>query len=249
MYVTDDKIFLHMVKSAGISVHKGLINSEQRVHVNQRHASLNNLPEYYQHLPRYSVIRKPEDWYKSFYQFFLGVQGYLSFMLNDPKDPYDGYIYPIDFNEFVRRSINFKDTLLKFPNKAKVFNNLLRSQGNLHFITGYFTEAIDPENQMSYEQFDMSLYEWFWRGCGADTAINIPMDRLDYVEDLFNIEIGHENKTKDKKIDMDYTDETLALVRETHKEFYDLIDNFDPENPKTYYESLADSNQEIKEIE
>jgi len=247
MYITDDKIFLHMVKSAGISVHKGLIQSEQNIHVNQRHASLNNLPEYYQDLPRYSVIRKPEDWYKSFYKFFLGVEGYLSFMLNDPKEPYDGYIYPIDFNEFVKRSINFKETLLKFPNKARVFNNLLRSQGNLHFVTGYFTEAIDPSNPLSFEQFNMSLYEWFWRGCGADTAVNIPMDRLDYVEELFDIKIGHDNKTKDKDLVIEYNDETLALVRETHKEFYDLYEAFDEEEPKTYYELFAENNQEEPE--
>ena len=247
MYATDDKVFLHMVKSAGISIHRGMIEKNLKINVNQRHASLNNLPEYYQHLPRYSVIRKPEDWYQSFYKFFIGVEGYLSFMLNDPLEPNEEgviFIEPIPFNEFVRRSINFKDTLLKFPNKARVFNNLLRSQGNLHFVTGYFTEAITPEDPMSYEQFDMSLYEWFWRGCGADSAINIPMDRLDYVEELFDIKIGHENKTSDKKLDIAYDEETLALVRETHSEFYDLMDNFNPEDPKTYYELMSDEEQQ-----
>lgn len=225
MYVTNDKVFLHMVKSAGISVHRGIIEAGHLVHVNQRHASLNNLPKKYQELPRYAVIRKPEDWYKSFYRFFLNVDGYLSWALNDLGE--DGYIHPIGLNEFVRRSINMKDTLIKYPNKARVFNNLLRSQGNMHFVTGYFAEAINKEELSSYNQFDMSLYEWFFNGCGQDTAINIPMDRLDLVEELFDIKIGHDNKTSDDKPREEYEPEVLALIRTTHSKYYDLYNNFD----------------------
>lgn len=246
MYVTDDRVFLHMVKSAGISFHKALIKSNQKIHVNQRHASLNNLPEYYRDLPRYTILRSPEEWYRSFYRFFLGVDGYMSFMINDPSEPYDGYIYPIGLNEFVKRSINLKDTLLRFPNKARVFNNILRSQGNMHFVTGYFTEAIDPSDETTYEQFDMSLFEWFWRGCGADTAVNIPMNNIEYIEGLYDFKIGHENKTPDTKPREEFEPEVLELIRDTHAEFYDLMDAFDPDDPKTYYELLADANQERK---
>ncbi len=230
MYITKDKVFLHMVKSAGISVHSGLINSDNVINYNERHASIEHLPERYKDLPRYGVVRKPEDWYKSFYRFFVNVQGYMSFMLNDLQS--DGYIYPIEFNEFVQRSINFKDTLIKFPNKARVFNNVLRSQANIHFVCGYFRGAINisKDNEFSDEpnlkQFDMSLYEWFYNRCGMNTSINIPMDRLQDVENLFGIYIGHENKTKSSSVDVSYNKDTLELVRKTHKKFYDEFDNY-----------------------
>jgi len=229
MYITEDKVFLHMVKSAGISVHSGLINSNNKINYNQRHASINHLPDKYKHLPRYGIIRYPHLWYKSFYNFFLNVEGYMSFMLNDPKD--DGYIYPIDFNEFIKRSINLKDTLIKYPNKARVFNNILRSQGNIHFVCGYFQEAIDIDQNNNFgdlntlNQFDMSLYDWFYRGCGMHTSVNIPMNKLEDVEKIFNIKIGHKNKTL-TKTKAKYNKDTLNLVKETHKKFYNEIENY-----------------------
>ncbi len=236
MYVTDDKVFLHMVKSAGISIHSALMNSNNKIHYNQRHASIDHLPERYRDLPRYGVIRKPEEWYISFYKFFYKVEGYMSFMINDPLPPSitgETFIQPIEFNEFVRRSINLKKTLRVYPNKARVFNNILRSQGNIHFITGYFKEAIDISNNNIFgniktlNQFDMSLYEWFYRGCGMHTSTNIPMDKLEDVEKLFNIKIPHKNSTPNKeKIKAEYDEETLGLVRSTHKKFYDEIKNY-----------------------
>lgn len=224
-----------MVKSAGISIHVGMINSPHKIHLNQRHLGIDFLPERYRDIPRYSVIRKPEDWYRSFYRFFINVHGYMSFMLNDPKD--DGYIYPIDFNEFVKRSTNLKDTLIKFPNKARVFNNILRSQGNAHFVTTYFKEAIDisPDNVFgnikTLDQFDMSLYEWFYKGAGLDTSINIPIERLDIIEDIFDIKIGHENKTN-SKLEIEYTPDVLQELRKTHKKFYDEYNSFNEKDIK-----------------
>jgi len=225
MYITDDKVFLHMVKSAGISIHVGLFSSDNNIHFNARHAGIETMPTKYSDLPRYGVIRSPEDWYKSFYKFFVRVEGYMSFMLNDLAE--DGYIYPIGFNEFVRRSINFKSTLIKYPNKARVFNNILRSQGNIHFVTAYFKYAIVADDVNTLDQFDMSLYEWFYNGCGMNTSTNIPMDKLEDVEKLFDIKIGHENKTNAPAyIEANYDEETLELVRVSHKKFYDEINNY-----------------------
>jgi len=233
MYVTD-KVFLHMVKSAGISVHVGLFQSDQPIHYNQRHASIEHLPERFRDLPRYGVIRKPEDWYQSFYRFFINVSGYMSFMLNDPlpKDKNgEIFIKPIEFNEFVKRSMNLKETLIKYPNKARVFNNILRSQGNIHFVCAYFKESIDLKaveqgDYKSLEQFDMSLFEWFYRGCGMHTSTNIPMNKLSDVEALFDIEIGHENRTETKKVNSNYTRSTLKLVQKIDKKFYHEIENY-----------------------
>jgi len=220
-----------MVKSAGISVHTGLINSQHKIYWNQRHASLDSLPKRYNRLPRYGVIRNPEEWYISFYKFFVNVQGYMSFMLNDLGE--DGFIHPINFEEFIKRSANLKDTLIKYPNKARVFNNILRSQGNIHFVTGYFKEPIDIKNNIfgdleTLDQFDMSLYEWFYRGCGMHTSTNIPMNKLEEVESLFDIKIGHQNKTRitENNKDIIYNPKSLELVQLIDSKFYNEINNY-----------------------
>lgn len=229
------KTFLHMVKSAGTSVHTAMIDANKVTHVNQRHASIKNLPERWKKYPKIIVIRSPEEWYKSFYRFFLNVEGYMSFMLNDPKVPYDGYIYPITIDKFAMRSLNFKSTLIKFPNKARVFRNVLRSQANMHFITGYFEGDFSPDNMPSMEQFDCTLYEWFWKNAGGEDAIFVPMDRLDVVEKIFDIKIPHVNKTTDKP-EAEFSSRALAMIRGQHFEFYQMIEEFDPENLMTYRE-------------
>jgi len=219
------KTLMHPVKTAGISAHQGIIEASHdynyKVHVNQRHAHIRNLPIQFQQYPKFVILREPHTWYESFYNFFINVEGYLSFMLTDPKD--DGYIYPIDINEFVKRSINLRDTLIKYPNKARVFRNLLRSQGNIHFVTSYFESDFSPEDESSMEQFDCSLYEWFMKPMGS--CIFIPMGRLDIIEKEFNIKIPHANKTKNKKAFIN--EETKELIKKTHKKYYELIDSFD----------------------
>ncbi len=75
----------------------------------------------------------------------------------------------------------------------------------------------------------MSLYEWFYRGCGMHTSTNIPMDKLTDIEKLFSISIGHENKTKLRADNLNkaiYDEEVLKLVQDSHKKFYDEIDNY-----------------------
>jgi len=228
--------FLHMVKSAGTSVHQGIVQSSTgyryKVHVNQRHASIKNLPEKYKENPRIIALRRPEDWYISFYRFFLNVEGYMSFMLTDPLPANakgEIFLDPLSIDEFVRRSINLKDTLERFPNKARVFRNMLRSQSNLHFITGYFESDFHVDDPDTMQQFDCSLFEWFWRGAGGEEAFNIPMDRLDIIEDLFEIKIPHANKTPSTKPKQTLLPETIELIRETHKDFYSIIEDFNDE--------------------
>lgn len=226
------KTLMHPVKSAGISIHTGIIeashNYDYKVHVNQRHAHIRNLPKKYQKYPRFVVLREPHKWYESFYNFFLRTEGYLSFMLNDPKD--DGYIYPIDINEFVDRSINFKNTLQRFPNKSRVFRNLLRSQGQMHFVTEYFESDFHPDDGASMKQFDMNLFEWFHKPMGE--CIYIPMNRLDILEKEFNIKIPHENKTFAKTALL--SDSSIEKIKESHRRYYNLIESFDENNLKTF---------------
>jgi hypothetical protein len=235
------KTFMHPVKSAGISIHSAIIDASNtynnyKVHVNQRHAHIRNLPEVYKSSPIFVTVREPHSWYKSFYRFFLKVDGYLSWALNDPKD--DGYIYPISPDEFVRRMINMKDTLIKYPNKSRVFRNLLRSQGNMHFITGYFEKDFHPDDIHSMQQFNMSLYDWFMKPMGEE-SIFVPIKRLDIIEKEFNIKIPHLNKTDAKNLNFNFKQETIELIKETHREWYQMIEDFDENNYTTISEWRA----------
>jgi hypothetical protein len=233
------KTFLHMVKSAGTSIHAGIIQASHdykkyKVHVNQRHAHIRNLPEVYRKYPKYIVLREPHKWYRSFYRFFLGVVGYLSWAMTDPKD--DGYIYPIEPDEFVKRMLNMKETLTKFPNKARVFRNLLRSQGHMHFVTGYFKNDFHPDEPKTMEQFNMNLFTWFWQNVGGDEAIFIPMERLDIIEDLFKIKIPKINETNPNKPDIQFSDEALEIIKRNHANYYKMLEEFDENNLRTVEE-------------
>jgi len=232
------KTYMHPVKAAGTSIFAAIVEASQdydkyKVHYNARHAHIRYLPEKYNKYPKFTTIREPHSWYKSFYRFFMGTEGYLSWALNDLQD--DGYIYPIEPNEFVNRMINMKDTLTKFPNKSRVYRNLLRSQGNMHFITGYFESDFHPDDPQTMEQFNTSLYEWFLRPMGEDT-IFVPMNRLDIIEKEFGIKIPHLNKTSPERIDFNFSQETIDLIKSTHSEYYQMCDNFDENNLLTFKE-------------
>jgi len=221
---------MHPVKTAGISLHSAIIQgsnlyNSMKVHVNCRHSPLSQLPKTFKKHPVFLPLRDPIHWYKSFYAFFVNVEGYLSWTMNDPNP--DGTISPITPNEFVRRMINLRKTLIYFPNKARVFRNLLRSQSNLHFITSYFKSDFHPNDEQSMEQFNMSLYDWFHRPLFDKNTIPIPMDRLDIFEEIIGVEIPHENKTDHVKKDFQFSDEVIELIKSTHGYWYNILDNFD----------------------
>jgi hypothetical protein len=60
------------------------------------------------------------------------------------------------------------------------------------------------------------------------------MKRLDIIEKEFKIKIPHINETDPNKPDIRFDEDTLDLIRETHKEFYHMIDFFDENNFMTY---------------
>ena len=228
MYVLRDKVFLHMVKTAGISVHQAINESNQPLLFNQRHLSIDCMPQRHRELPRYTAIREPHKWYESFYNFYVAVGGFMSFMLNDLES--DGYIHPIDINEFIRRSINLKDTLLKYPNKARVFNNILQTQGQAHFIDTYFESNIDPTDKSTYDQFNMSVFEWYYNATGCGSATNIPMSHLDDLATIFKIKIWHQNKNEKPQV-AKLSLESIELIKKTHSKFYKIIDDYIPLKP------------------
>ena len=216
------KVFLHMIKTAGISVHKGSVKAGHKLQYNQRHCHISVLPHKYQELPRHIILRKPEDWYISFYNFFIPVTGFFSFMLRDD----DGV--PVDINEFIFRALNMKYFFETHKFKRDILNSILNEQETQHFMFTFFTEQITDFNTINY---NFSVFDWFWRGTGGDTATVYPMnkDGLKKIEEEFNMKMLHENKTE---VNPDFppvsvkdiNPEMLQLIRDVDKRYYDMFE-------------------------
>lgn len=218
------KVFLHMVKTAGISVHHGCTKAGYRLQFNQRHSHITMLPQKYQELPRYIMLRKPEDWYISFYNFFLPVEGFFSFMLRDDNG------MPVDINEFIFRALNMKHFFDTHKFKRDILNSILNEQENLHFMFTFFTEQISDHNSHEY---NFSIFDWFWRGTGGDTATIFPMNKsgIKDLEKEFNMKMSHENKTEDSEykqvVVSDINSEILQLIRDVDLKYYDILKDLD----------------------
>ena len=223
--ITERKVFLHMIKTAGISVHRGSVKAGHALQYNQRHSHIQTLPDKYQELPRYIILRKPEDWYISFYNFFLPVVGFFSFMLRDDKGD------PVDINEFIFRALNMKHFFKTHKFKRELLNGILNEQETQHFMFTFFTEQITDAN---VDNYNFSIFDWFWRGTGGDTANVFPMNKkgIKALEKEFNIKMSHDNKTEIlegfKDIlpvkTSDINDEMLTLIQQVDKKYYDLLE-------------------------
>jgi len=216
------KVFLHMIKTAGISVHHGCTKEGYALQYNQRHCHISVLPHKYQELPRYIILRKPEDWYVSFYNFFLPVQGFFSFMLRDDEG------VPVDINEFIFRALNMKHFFNTHKFKRDILNSILNEQETQHFMFTFFTEQITDENAGDY---NFSVFDWFWRGTGGENATVFPMtkDGIKDIEKEFNITMEHENKTEVVEeykpiTTKDINPEMLQLIRDVDYRYYDMLE-------------------------
>ncbi len=217
------KVFLHMIKTAGISVHHSCTKAGFNLQFNQRHCHISTLPDKYQTLPRYIILRKPEDWYVSFYNFFLPVQGFFSFMLRDDKG------IPVDINEFIFRALNMKYFFETHKFKRNILNGILNEQETQHFMFTFFTEQITDYNTHEY---NFSIFDWFWRGNGGETATVFPMNKegIKQLEEEFNIKMEHENKTEVNSdiapvTVKDINSEMLQLIRDVDKRYYDMFED------------------------
>ena len=250
MYVTSDKkVFLHMPKTAGISFHRSLQEAKDIfIQCNMRHQHISMLPQKYSEYPRYIILRNPLDWYISFYKFFSETEGFFSFLLKDRDEEMNETL--VNFDTFIFRAMNLKRFFLENPQKADIINSIIQEQEQLHFMMTFFTEVISMEN---INNFDCSLFDFFWKGTGGDTAQVIPMDEnlSANVEKIFGFPMNsHENKT-DSKIQLslkDLSDETKAIIIYNHKRFfYSLGLMEDIESANIIIEALIEKQKEIDE--
>jgi len=88
--------------------------------------------------PRYIILRKPEDWYVSFYKFFSETKGFFSFIIKDrfeDKNEPEGFREEMsDFDTFVERAMNLKDFFIKNPERLNIVNSILQEQHSLQIL-------------------------------------------------------------------------------------------------------------------
>ena len=229
MYVTNIKgevngpiVFLHMVKTAGTSVHDAFLGKGYPISFNQKHLDISCLPDKYRKLPKYTLMRDPESWYRSFYSYYQNTTGFFSFLLRDFDD--EGNSALVGINEFIIRCLNLKHTFMRYPKKATMFNNILQQQQTGHFMTTYFENSIDITREESLNQFNMSLYEWFWNHTGMNECIIVPMNKIQDLEKEFDIKLVKSNETPQENIVNDViVEDVLIKLVNSHIKFYDLI--------------------------
>lgn len=225
MYVTSDKkVFLHMIKTGGISFHKSLQKADNVfLQYNMRHAHISMLPQKYAEYPRFIILRKPEDWYLSFYRFFADTQGFFSFILKDMVEE-DGKEVEklVNFDTFIYRAMNLKRFFIENPQKADIVNSIIQEQASMHFMMSFFTEVISEQN---INNFDCTLFDFFWRGTGGETAQVIPMDENmdDLIENIFGFKMGERENITESRITLkkeEIAKETKAIIRVNHELYY-----------------------------
>jgi len=219
---TERKVFLHMIKTAGISVHHGCVKAGHTLQYNQRHSHISTLPQKYQQLPRYIILRKPEDWYISFYNFFLPVEGFFSFMLRNDEG------LPVDINEFIFRALNMKNFFSSHKFKTAILNSILNEQETAHFMFTFFDEQIDD---ISYKNYNFSIFDWFWRGTGGENAKVFPMNKkgIKELEKEFKMKMEHKNETEKHPeyvpvTKADINSEMLQLIQDVDSKYYKMFE-------------------------
>lgn len=215
-----------MIKTGGMSFYRGIRDSKHKVNINQRHYPVRMIPEEYRDLPKYTILREPEDWYLSFYNFF-GPKRVMMYFIGDKKQKDLRMMNPSNYNQFIENSMNLKETLLRDPWRLRLLNTTLRRQGCGNWSSTYILEEPSIDNPSSLDQFDMSLFEWIYLRMGMDRCINIPLSNMKELEEIFDINLEeYVNPTKNKLIEKNYVNnDTKDIIRKVDKKYYELYNN------------------------
>ena len=224
MYITRDKIFMHMVKTGGSSVFRSLIDSNVRVDYNQKHYGYQTIPNQYRDYPKYMIVRDPIEWYTSFYNYF-STRRFMHFLFKDEENN------EISLDQFILNSMNMKSTLLRdlwmIPQLASI---VTRHNAGGNFIGSYFTSALVIGDLTTFDQFDKSLYAWFYDSMGGDDVTKIPLDNIADLGQIFGIEIDHTNKTEIPDDVQIIPDGTINVIKSIDKKYFDIISEYQPIN-------------------
>lgn len=219
-----------MIKTGGTSLERTIYNKYPELKEefkNYNHLGVKYIPKKFKELESYSIIRNPIDWYISLYYYFKRKddKDSINILLKNNKGDY----YSLE--EFLKTVFNFKN---KINSNSYLSNQLVLLLANKIPSKGFIrTHLIKINNQRDYLSYDVSLYEYFFNSFGCDTAINIPLEYIKDFEKILDIgEIKIDNKyekSEEELKEIKNIDPKLLLkIKETHKKFYDIIDNYKP---------------------
>jgi hypothetical protein len=185
------------------------------------------IPEEFKEFERHTIIRKPEEWYLSFYNFFVPKKSMLYFLGDYYIKEKNNRIEASPYEKFIQDSMNLKETFLREPWRIKKIVQKFRKQGCGNWSQTYYTEEPDIKNPSSLDQFDMSLYEWFFTRMGLDTCKLTPLERINDLETIFDIKLVKViNNNIEPLIEKEYIySETLELIRNIDSKYYKIYND------------------------
>jgi hypothetical protein len=220
MFVTDNKVILHMPRCGGSSIRWGLIKSGISPRFTCEHAPIYLLPEKYKEWPKIGFIRHPIDWYISIYNYakYHSTRNSVSRIII-PHILSNGFILSCD--EFINNALDLTSFFSNPANLSKYKKRLVNIIMNTYCCwQAFIHEDIDSVTSDYFE--NRSYFDYKFNLLGLNDAKIYRME--DGIDNAINIEfpgvqIGHQNKCI-KKTDTYISPKTRDRVYKTHKKYF-----------------------------
>ena len=215
MMIFENKVFLHLPKSAGTSVNRMIKKSTGFIH-KVVHGRIVDIPEEYESFKTYAIVRNPIDWYKSILDYDITKNGMfiIPFLFSDNGTS--------DYITYINRCMNIKNTFISEPELLEKFCNILRRRPKKRWKV-YWQDDLD---NIDLDFFNRSLYQLFYDEIGvgkADVVYRMESD-LDalHKEFNFNSDIIHINKGEIKYPIIEcITEKSKYIIIDNHKSIFD----------------------------
>lgn len=227
MYVVDDNVFIHVVKSGGTSIRKLLVAQRLNdIKFSSEHFPIAIIPEKYKNYKRHALVRDPVGWYKSFYAYTLQLKSkgesfnrLADSLVFKGKDK-------VSFDEFVDRAINLKAFVNTDGRLEDIIN---KTRKNRIMKPSYFSLVFDDYTDIEgcRSLISDTCYQTFMNFVGAYDADEYyvlenkeDMSRLYDVFKIKNTGLSHMNKTKNKFVVNDVSVETIEKIHKAEEYTY-----------------------------
>jgi hypothetical protein len=209
MYITNDKIFIHVIKCGGSTFRRLLYSQKPNiVKFGVHHFPIEMVPKRYEKYEKILLIREPISWYKSFYNytiqlkekgekfnFFADLLVYKDYENNlhyreNIRSEEEFLKYALDFQLFVK---DFEFSILNIFNKIK-----RKSLGNADYFTLLFMNY-DFNNFVNEFKDVKTIYEFFIKVTGGFEADKVFFTHEDKIFDYFGLRYDNKNYNITKK--------------------------------------------------
>lgn len=181
MIVIDDKIMIHIVKTGGTSIKRGVFTERLKdIKFEWKHASAEMIPPEFKNYEKFTIVRNPLTWYESYYNYIIwkksGILLAEKIAFNDGINMSSGYV---SFNTFLERALDIQEFIDK-TNFIHDFKKNTNRNGRFFFQTLWG----DLTKKTKYK----TLYQFFYFGAVKDvknikhykmeTDMNIVFDKM-----------------------------------------------------------------------